>query len=123
MRYVVMNHYILCSFLIISQSCNSSDSCQSVEGCTFDDTKKDKTVACSDVENDQSDSENIALSGSNSESSSPRNYVNKENEFLVPDYENQPDPGDICGLKWGKDCYIQLLKDLCKLELGVISIL
>ena len=26
-----------------------------------------------------------------------------DSNFLVPTYENEPDPNDIFGLKWGKD--------------------
>ena len=33
--------------------------------------------------------------------------------FLVPTYENEPDPNDIFVLKWGKDHYF---KYLCRLK-------
>ena len=32
--------------------------------------------------------------------------------FLVPTYENEPDPNDIFALKWGKDHYIKYLPRL-----------
>ena len=32
--------------------------------------------------------------------------------FLVPTYENEPDPNDIFGLKWGKDHYFKYLPRL-----------
>ena len=93
------------------KSSNSSDSCQYVDGCTFDGTKSEhQHSTCSDESenNDHSDIEHIDLSGSNSESSIPRNDVQRQTEleFLIPDYKNQPDLDDIFGLKWGRDHYI-----------------
>ena len=32
--------------------------------------------------------------------------------FLVPTYENEPDPNDIFALKWGKDHYFKYLPRL-----------
>ena len=32
--------------------------------------------------------------------------------FLVPTYENEPDPNDTFALKWGKDHYIKYLPRL-----------
>ena len=39
-----------------------------------------------------------------------------DSNFLVPTYENEPDPNDIFGLKWGKDHYFKYLPRLkgCK---------
>ena len=113
-----MIHYILCiSVMGMSQSSNSSDSCQYVDGCTFDGTKSEhQHSTCSDESenNDHSDIEHIDLSGSNSESSSPRNDVQRQTEleFLIPDYKNQPDLDDIFGLKWGRDHYIRYFPSL-----------
>ena len=39
--------------------------------------------------------------------SSPRNDVQRQNEFLIPVDENQVDPNDVC---WGRDHYFSSLK-------------
>ena len=33
----------------------------------------------------------------------------RDPHFLVPTYNNQPDPDDLCALKWGKDHYMRYL--------------
>ena len=98
---------ILCiSDMVMYQASNSMDSYQHVDGCTSDVRKQDQNSAHSDESenNDHSDSEHIDISSSSSniisESSSPTNDVQNqtESQFLIPDYKNQPDPDDICGL-------------------------
>ena len=85
--------------------------------------KQDQNSAYSDEteNNDHSTSEHIDISSSSSiisETSSPTNDVyiqnQTESQFLIPDYKNQPDPDDICGLQWGKDHYIRHLPSLCR---------
>ncbi|KAL5489292.1 hypothetical protein EMCRGX_G018364 [Ephydatia muelleri] len=102
------------------KSSNSTDSCQNVDGCTSDVRKQDQHSACSNESenNDHSDSEHmdISSSSSRSETSSPTNDVQNqtESQFLIPDYKNQPDPDDICGLQWGKDHYIRHFPSLSR---------
>ena len=36
----------------------------------------------------------------------------RDPNFLVPTYINQPDPDDLCGLKWGKDHYMRYLPSM-----------
>ena len=104
-----MIHIILCiSDMVMYQSSNSMDSYQN------DVRKQDQNSAYSDEsennDHSTSDSEHIEISSSSSiisETSSPTNDVQNqtESQFLIPDYKNQPDPDDICGLQWGKDHY------------------
>ena len=106
-----MIHIILCiSDMVMYQSSNSMDSYQN------DVRKQDQNSAYSDEsennDHSTSDSEHIEISSSSSiisETSSPTNDVQNqtESQFLIPDYKNQPDPDDICGLQWGKDHYIR----------------
>ena len=36
----------------------------------------------------------------------------RDPNFLVPTYINQPDPDDLCALKWGKDHYMRYLPSM-----------
>jgi len=45
-------------------------------------------------------------------SDSTSDVEEQDAEFLVPDYNNKPDFDDICGLRWGKDHYIQFFPSL-----------
>ena len=111
-------HLILCiSDMVMYQSSNSTDSCQNVDGCTSDVRKHNQHSACSNESenNDHSDSD-ISSSSSRSETSSPTNEVQNqtESQFLIPDYKNQPDPDDICGLQREKDHYIRHFPSLSR---------
>ena len=100
--------------MVMYQSCNSTDSCQNVDGCTSD-VRKHSACSNESENNDHSDSD-ISSSSSRSETSSPANDVQNqtESQFLIPDYKNQPDPDDICGLQWGKDHYIRHFPSLSR---------
>ena len=113
---------ILCiSDMVMYQSSNSTDSCQNADGFTSDVRKHNQHSACSNESenNDHSDSD-ISSSSCRSETSSPTNDVQNqtESQCLIPDYKNQPDPDDICGLQWGNtfDIFL-LLVDACTHEL------
>ena len=111
-----MIHIILCiSDMVMYQSSNSMDRYQN------EVRIQDQNSVYSDESenNDHSDSEHIDISSSSSiisETSSPTNDVQNqtESQFLIPDYKNQPDPDDICGLQWGKDHYIRHFPSLSR---------
>ena len=111
-----MIHIILCiSDMVMYQFSNSMDRYQN------EVRIQDQNSVYSDESenNDHSDSEHIDISSSSSiisETSSPTNDVQNqtESQFLIPDYKNQPDPDDICGLQWGKDHYIQHFPSLSR---------
>ena len=111
-----MIHIILCiSDIVMYQSSNSMDRYQN------EVRIQDQNSVYSDESenNDHSDSEHIDISSSSSiisETSSPTNDVQNqtESQFLIPDYKNQPDPDDICGLQWGKDYYIRHFPSLSR---------
>ena len=111
-----MIHITLCiSDMVMYQSSNSMDRYQN------EVRIQDQNSVYSDESenNDHSDSEHIDISSSSSiisETSSPNNDVQNqtESQFLIPDYKNQPDPDDICGLQWGKDHYIRHFPSLSR---------
>ena len=111
-----MIHIILCiSDMVMYQSSNSMDRYQNeVRIQDQNSVYRDESE-----NNDHSDSEHIDISSSSSiisETGSPTNDVQNqtESQFLIPDYKNQPDPDDICGLQWGKDHYIRHFPSLSR---------
>ena len=113
-----MIHIILCiSDMVMYQSSNSMDRYQNEVR-----IQDQNSVYSDESENNDhstSDSEHIEISSSSSiisETSSPTNDVQNqtESQFLIPDYKNQPDPDDICGLQWGKDHYIRHFPSLSR---------
>ncbi|KAL5506376.1 hypothetical protein EMCRGX_G008001 [Ephydatia muelleri] len=78
-----------------------------------DDTAKHGQSDCDDMEIDQTDQ-----LGDDGDMDDEDNADESDEErtadpnFLVPTYENEPDPNDIFGLKWGRDHYFKFLPRL-----------
>ncbi|KAL5494528.1 hypothetical protein EMCRGX_G015880 [Ephydatia muelleri] len=79
-----------------------------------DDTAKHGQSDCDDMEIDQTDQlgDDGDMDDEDDADESDEERMADPN-YLVPTYENEPDPNDILALKWGKDHYF---KYLCRLK-------
>ncbi|KAL5488997.1 hypothetical protein EMCRGX_G018033 [Ephydatia muelleri] len=112
-----MAHELSCGVLYALQS-DQRSSCVSItiddsHSGIQDDTAKHGQSDCDDMEIDQTDQ-----LGDDGDMDDEDNADESDEErtadpnFLVPTYENEPDPNDIFGLKWGKDHYFNYLPRL-----------
>ncbi|KAL5509404.1 hypothetical protein EMCRGX_G004774 [Ephydatia muelleri] len=78
-----------------------------------DDTAKHGQSDCDDIEIDQTDQlgDDGDMDDEDDADESDEERTADPN-FLVPTYENEPDPNDIFVLKWGKDHYFKYLPSL-----------
>eukprot|EP00731_Ephydatia_muelleri_P021721 Em0014g312a len=111
-----MAHELSCGVLYALQSDRSScvsitidDSHSGIQ----DDTAKHGQSDCDDMEIDQTDQlgDDGDMDDEDDADESDEERTADPN-FLVPTYENEPDPNDIFGLKWGKDHYFKYLPRL-----------
>ncbi|KAL5473952.1 hypothetical protein EMCRGX_G028521 [Ephydatia muelleri] len=112
-----MAHELSCGVLYALQS-DQRSSCVSItiddsHSGIQDDTAKHGQSDCDDMEIDQTDQ-----LGDDGDMDDEDNADESDEErtadpnFLVPTYENEPDPNDIIALKWGKDHYFKYLPRL-----------
>ncbi|KAL5509655.1 hypothetical protein EMCRGX_G005057 [Ephydatia muelleri] len=112
-----MAHELSCGVLYALQS-DQRSSCVSI---TIDDshsgiqdnTAKHGQSDCDDIEIDQTDQlgDDGDMDDEDDADESDEERTADPNYF-VPTYENEPDPNDIFGLKWGKDHYFKYLPRL-----------
>eukprot|EP00731_Ephydatia_muelleri_P034275 Em0053g21a len=111
-----MAHELSCGVLYALQSDRSSCVSITIDDCHSgiqDDTAKHGQSDCDDIEIDQTDQlgDDGDMDDEDDADESDEERMADPN-FLVPTYENEPDPNDIFALKWGKDHYFKYLPRL-----------
>ncbi|KAL5474594.1 hypothetical protein EMCRGX_G026564 [Ephydatia muelleri] len=114
-----MAHELSCGVLYALQS-DQRSSCVSItiddsHSGIQDDTAKHGQSDCDDMEIDQTDQlgDDGDMDDEDDADESDEERTADPN-FLVPTYENEPDPNDIFGRKWGKDHYFK--EEQCPFE-------
>ncbi|KAL5477243.1 hypothetical protein EMCRGX_G024010 [Ephydatia muelleri] len=112
-----MAHELSCGVLYALQS-DQRSSCVSItiddsHSGIQDDTAKHGQSDCDDIEIDQTDQlgDDGDMDDEDDADESDEERMADPN-FLVPTYENEPDPNDIFALIWGKDHYFKYLPRL-----------